>query len=79
MSEKKFNNHSNGHEEYETRVMLSRPITALSKLIGAKWFLPIEKLSEQAGVPINTLLKAVRGGTIPPCKEEKLRAFLERL
>ena len=51
--------------------------TELSRLIGAKWFLPIKRLAAMAGVPIDTTKKALRGYKIHICYERKLRKFLE--
>lgn len=68
-----------GNHEYETKIMMSKPITELSKLMGRKWFLTLEKLSEQSGVSLWAVHKAVNGEKIAPQAEEKLRAFLEGL
>lgn len=53
--------------------------TELSRLIGRKWFLSAEKLSEQSGVPISVVCKASKGEKIAPKQEKRLRLFLERL
>lgn len=52
------------------------PITELSRLIGAKWFLPIERLAAMAGVSMDTIKKALRGKRIHICDERKIRKFL---
>lgn len=67
------------NEERETRIMLETPITELSRFIGAKWFLTLEQLAEQSGLPIRTILKAVHGEKIAPFYEKRLRTFLEKL
>ena len=68
-----------GYDERSTRIMMSNPITELSRLIGAKWFKPLEKLAEGAGVHLLTVKKAIRGEQILPRYEEKLRDFLGKL
>jgi predicted transcriptional regulator len=67
------------YEERSTKIMMEKPITELSKLIGAKWFLTLEQLAEKSGVPLLTLRKAIRGMEISSCYEKKLREFLSKL
>lgn len=64
-------------DEYSTREMLKRPITEIARLIGAKWFLPPERLSEKSGVALSVIRSAIRGEKIHICYERKLRKFLE--
>ena len=71
--------HREGYEERETKIMLSTPITALSRYIGSKWFLTLEQLSEQSGLSLTTIHKAVKGERIPPAYERRLRTFLDKL
>ena len=73
----KYQNHE-GYDQRTTSIMLNTPITDLSRLIGAKWFLTIEQLSEQSGVPFPSVQKAVQGKPIRPCYEQRLREFLEQ-
>lgn len=68
-----------GCEQACTKRMLEMPITELSKLIGAKWFLPLEKLSEKSNVPLGTIKGAVAGRKILPRHEKRLRELLEEL
>lgn len=68
------------HSEYEaetTKIMLKKPITKLLRLIGRKWFLPLEKLSAQSGVPLQTTVRAANGEKILERYERRLTAFLE--
>ena len=69
----------NGFDERSTKIMMNKPITELSRLIGAKWFLPLERLAKEAGIGIETCQKALYGKEILPRYEKKLRAFLDRL
>ena len=71
--------HREGWEERETKNMLSTPISALSRYIGSKWFLTLEQLSEQSGLSLHTIHKAVNGERISPAYERRLRAFLDKL
>lgn len=66
-------------EERLTKIMTSKPITDISRLIGRKWYLPLEQLAEQSGVRLYSILKAVKGENITPLNEKNLRTFLERL
>ena len=66
------------YEELTTEIMLKKPITKLSRLIGRKWFLPLEKLSAQSRVPLQTIVRAVNGEeNILDRYEQRLTAFLE--
>ena len=65
--------------EFHTRLMLSHPITPLARLIGRKWFLPIEKLVEKTGVSERTFYFIMRGDTVSPPIEKKIRSYLETL
>lgn len=69
----------NGHEARYTKIMLSKPITDLSRLIGEKWFLPLEKLAEESGVSLKIIIKAVHGESIWIVNEKKIRKVLEKL
>ena len=64
---------------YNTMLMMEKPITELSRLIGAKWFLPLEELQKKTGVPMRWITQAVRGGKIPAEYEKKIREVLESL
>ena len=64
---------------YNTMLMMEKPIAELSRLIGAKWFRPLDELAEKADVPMRWVTQAVRGGKIPPEFERKLREVLESL
>lgn len=66
-----------GTDENITKRMMSMPITDISKLIGAKWFLPLEKLSERTGISVSILEGAVEGQKIHISNERKLRKYLE--
>lgn len=66
-----------GYLERNTRIMLQTPITELSRFIGAKWYLPLEKLSERSGVSYEVIKRALHGETIGVVSERKLREFLE--
>lgn len=68
-----------GYEERETKIMLNTPITELSRYIGSKWFLTLEQLSEQSGLSLTTIQKAVHGERITPYYEKRLRNFLDKL
>ena len=64
---------------YNTMLMLEKPITELSRLIGAKWFRPLDELAKKADIAMKWVTQAVRGGKIPPEFERKLREVLESL
>lgn len=68
-----------GYDERSYKLMMNAPITSLSRYIGAKWFSPLQKLSEQSGVPITSVKKAVKGEKITPFYEDKLRKYLQKL
>ncbi len=69
-----------GYDELETKIMLKKPITPLSKLIGQKWFLSLDKLAEKSGVSVCTLKKVLNGyGYVSEKCEQKIRDFLEKL
>lgn len=70
-------NGSNGSEERVTKQMLEYPISSLAKLIGSKWYLPLEKLSEKSGAPITAIIRVLKGKPIRADNERKLREFLE--
>ena len=70
---------TNGHEVQQTRRMMAIPITALAKLIGAKWYSSVEKLADAAGVPKYAVTSAINGKRAFPKHEKKLRDFLESL
>ena len=73
------NKNSNGHEELMTKRMLNTPITPTSKLIGQKWFLPLEVLSDKTGVPYGALCSAIRGKKIYPKYEIQIEKYLSKL
>ena len=66
----------NNTDEYSTKVMMAYPITPLSRMIGRCWFLGPEKLAEKAGVPLYTVVKALRGEEIADRFERKIIAVL---
>lgn len=66
-------------DEYTLKVMLNTPKTDLSRLIGEKWYLSIERLAEKSGVPAKTIHRALHGQKIRQAYENKLRAFLNKL
>ena len=68
----------NGHEERNTRIMMEMPITDLSRLIGEKWFLPLEKLAEESDVSLSIVIKAVHGNKIGYWSEKKIRRVLNK-
>lgn len=68
-----------GYAERSYKIMMSTPMTSLSRYIGSKWFLPLDKLSKRSGVPFTILQKAIRGEKIAPIYEARLRAYLEQL
>jgi hypothetical protein len=68
-----------GYDERILKIMMSKPVTPLSRLIGQKWYLPLDKLAEQTGVKITTIQHAVNGKPIQPWNERKIREFLEKL
>jgi hypothetical protein len=59
--------------------MMNTPITDLSRYIGAHWYLSLEKLAEQSGLLFKTVTRAVKGETILPRYEKRLREFLGKL
>ena len=65
--------------DHNTMCMMETPITDLSRLIGAKWFRPLEELAKEAEVAMRWVTQAIRGGKIPPNVEKKLREALDRL
>ena len=65
--------------DHNTMCMMETPITDLSRLIGAKWFRPLEELAKEAGVYMRWITQAVRGGDIPQNIEQKLREVLDKL
>lgn len=65
--------------DHITQDMMDKPITELSRLIGAKWFRPLEELAKEAGVGMRWITQAVRGGSIPSNIEKKLREALDNL
>lgn len=62
-----------------TKKMFETPITELSRYIASKWYLPLERLSEQSGVPLAVIKRAIRGGSILPKYEKPLREYLDKL
>lgn len=68
-----------GNKEYFLRDMLATPKTDLSRLMGAKWFLSLEKLADRSGVPLGVVLRAVRGERLHPSNERKIRKVLDEL
>lgn len=68
-----------GYAERSTKIMIKKPITELSRLIGQKWFLPLEKLSEKSGVPLQIIKRAVGGDNIRIDNERKICKALEEL
>lgn len=67
----------NTYDERSTKIMMAKPITDISRLIGEKWFLGIEKLAERSGVYVNTIKKVLQGEPIGKHSERTLRKFLE--
>lgn len=65
------------YEAYLTKVMLRKPITSLSRLIGGKWFLTLQTLSDRTGVPVKVINHAVEGGNLRADNDRKLRKYLE--
>ncbi len=73
-----MNKHPEKNSSYANyRIMMSYPRTSLAKTIGAKWFLPIEKLAETAGVSVDTIRKALRGTRISADSEQRIRKALK--
>jgi hypothetical protein len=68
-----------GYDKLTYELMMNTPITDLSRYIGAKWYSSLEKLAEQSGLPFKTVIRAVKGQTILPNYEKRLRAFLGKL
>lgn len=64
-------------DELYTMSMLEKPITDLSRTIGANWFGSLEKLSEKSGVNLQTILRAVHGGKVGIGFERRIRRALE--
>ena len=67
----------NGYDVRSTKIMMERPITELSQLIGEKWFLSIELLAEKCGVNKRWISQALNGGKVSKKIEQKIRNFLE--
>lgn len=70
---------TNGHEERRTRDMMDTPVTDLARLIGQKWYLPLDDLAKEAGVRPRFVTQAVRGKAIGSYVEQKIRDVLESL
>ena len=68
-----------GYDERSTKIMMERPITELSRLIGEKWFLSIDLLAEKCGVNKRWISQALNGGEIGRHIEQKIRDYLEKL
>lgn len=68
-----------GYDERTTQIMLNRPITELSRYIARKWFGTVERLSEESGVPLRSIIQALHGKAMMPCYEKRLRDFLKKL
>ena len=68
-----------GHNEYMYKIMMARPQTELSKDIGRKWYLTLEKLAEESGLSISVIFRAVEGDKIGKDSESKIRAVLNNL
>jgi hypothetical protein len=64
-----------GVQVNETKLMMSRPITELSRLIGMKWFRPLDKLAARADIPIGAVINVVEGRAIRPSYEKKLLRY----
>ena len=64
-------------DENRTKRMVSKPPTPLLKLLGQKWFLSLEKLSDRSGVSITALQHLFDGKPIGVENERRLRRFLE--
>ena len=64
-------------EELNTKYMLEKPITELSKTIGGGWFLSLESLSDKSGVKLQTIQRAIHGEPIATWFEKKIRNALE--
>ena len=65
--------------DHATKEMMDKPITELSRLIGSKCFLPLDKFANEVGVYKGWLTRALRGEKIPPAIEKKIREALEKL
>lgn len=52
--------------------------TELQKLIADKWFLSTKELSQQTGVSVKDIIRAIKGEKMYT-DEAKLREFLEKL
>ena len=68
-----------GCEQACTKRMLEMPITELSRLIGAYWYLPLEDLAKKAGLPKLVIKRAIHGGKVSAEAERKIRETLEGL
>ena len=68
-----------GYDARTLKIMMSKPITSISRYIGAKWYLPLKDLSVKAGVPIKAVMGAINGEKISPAHEERLRRYLDKL
>ena len=66
-------------DEYTLKIMLLTPKSELSRLIAEKWYLSLERLAEESGVPLKTIIRAVRGQKIRHDYEKKLRRVLDKL
>lgn len=64
--------------EYETKSMMERPITAISRLIGQNWYGTLEALAVKANVAKKYVTIAIRGGKIPLKIENKIREALKQ-
>lgn len=62
-----------------TENMINTPKTELSRLIGEKWFLGVDELSEQSKIPKRWITQVLHGDKISEKIEKRLRAFLEKL
>ena len=65
--------------DYNTEAMMKTPVTELSRLIVQNWLGSLESLAEKAGVSVQVVSKAVKGGTLQPQNEKKIREALEGL
>ena len=53
--------------------------TPIARLITAKWFLPMSRLSEQSGIPKRVLALAISGKEISEENKSKIITFLRTL
>ena len=65
------------YDERTTKIMMRKPVTELSRFIGSKWFLTLDKLAERTGVSLGVITAAVEDKPIRPWNEAKIRRYLD--